>query len=255
MDQPTSSNLFRQHKRHVPKLVQREWTLIVDGFCDQALTLNYTMLSDFEATVLTDFFICIDHGVDIPRADVVQWRGISWQTIEPLVRPASTVTHANIHSADGYAVAIPLNQLREGIIATHLNNKALPDVHGGPARLVFGGVYGQYQPKWIQHIILTDSPISDDPVLSALPTAIALESRQLVRFGEAIHIEGKTNAPKVEISIDGGPWNPTTVRDMVWFTDWTPPSAGHYRLVVRAANIDGYQPEATQPVIQVEVLA
>lgn len=251
---------FQRRLRHVPQLSPETWTVIIDGFVQHSLTLDYNTLRAHPATTSQQLLLCAGHTAETPLAVPVRWRGVALEALLGRVVAGDRARYLNIHSADGYATSLPLAAATGALLAYEMNGAPLPPEHGYPARLVAPARYGYKQPKWVQHIILSDRPVAGhwerqgrDTSGVATPTATLAGTPATVRAGEPLALGGLTNAPHVEIQVDGGPWNPVTVTDrLAWRTTWTPALPGIYRLQVRARAGDTTQPNNTQPVIIVE---
>ena len=251
---------FLRHLRHTPQLNAETWRVIVDGLVAAPLTLKYNMLHDFPMTTTKQLLICAGHTPEEPLASVVTWRGVLLQELLQRTEPQEQALYISIHSADGYATSIPLKDAEDVLLAYEMNGESLTPEHGYPARLVVPGRYGYKQPKWLQHIIVSDTPVAGyweqhgrDTVGLVPPTATHQQRTLTVKAGEPVALAGLTNGKQVEVRIDGGHWNPATVDDdLTWRTNWTPSLPGVFQLQVRAKDDDTIQPETTQPVITVK---
>ncbi len=253
---------FQRHLRHIPS-ISPDIPLIIDGYVRQPLTLDYSTLESYHATVTQVVLMCAGHTPTEPLVSVVQWRGIALCDLLREVRPDERAIYVNVHSADGYGTSLPLDVANDALLAYAMNGEPLSAGHGYPARLVMPGHYGYKQPKWVQHLVLSDEPVAGyweqqgrDPAGVTAPVATVDTTRIVGQVGEQLTIGGLTNAETVQVRIDGGPWNPADVGDCYqWTANWTPMMGGIYRLRVRAQGKTEMQPATTQPVIMVEVTA
>jgi DMSO/TMAO reductase YedYZ molybdopterin-dependent catalytic subunit len=177
-------------------------------------------------------------------------------------------------SIDGFTASTPLSALtdpgRDAILAVGMNGEPLPLEHGFPVRMVVPGLYGYVSAtKWLTELKVTtfaadqaywtprgyspQAPIKlssriDTPRidrgLAAGPTKIAG-----VAWAQTVGIR------KVEVQIDGGPWQEAALAAPVnadtwvqWSLDWEA-TTGSHTLAVRATDRDGrLQEEKRTPI-------
>ncbi len=259
MSSKPEQNLFRQQLRHTPVCDVASWLLRIDGFTRASLTINYNTLLTLPAMNIHTMLVCRGHHPAAPLTARVRWDGASLRPLLDRAMPTPRARFVNVHSADGYATSFPISDMDEAILAHTLNGDPLTADHGFPVRLVVPGRYGYKQPKWLTHIILSDAPVYGemeqngwDATGNAPPTATAAQLTLRTSANQPVTLGGGTNAPQVDIAVDGGPWNSAAVMDGRWQAVWRPPGVGHYRLRVRAKRHGSYQPSATQPVIDIE---
>jgi DMSO/TMAO reductase YedYZ molybdopterin-dependent catalytic subunit len=257
-------SLFQHHHRHIPVIDLASWFLIIDGHVANTLTLNYSNLMAMPAMQSQPVMLCKGHSDDCPRLAEVTWGGVPLAQLLDRVGPNDRATHANIHSADGYVTALPLPELDNALLALTLNGAPLPPEHGYPLRLVVPGKLGYKLPKWITHIIITDTPAlghwerrGSDTDGSARPLISADESHRRGIAGAGLTLSGIAyGGPQpvtaIEASVDGGPWAPVTHfggqagRLAHWQIAWQPALPGRYAMQLRVTAGDG---QATTPVM------
>lgn len=253
--------MFQQHLRHIPPISTGNWHLTVDGFVTKPMHLNYNTLRSLPSSSKKCVLACGGHQPDHPMLADAQWHGVSISQLLGDVKPTHSARFAAFHSADGYATSLPLSALEDAIIAYAMNGEPLPAAHGGPARLIVPGLMGYKLPKWLTHIILSDTPVKGFweqqgwPTEGTMPPTTTLE----ISTDEPLRLHGIAYASRfpvrVEISIDDGPWFPVAVQQQspdvlaFWETNWQHPEPGRYTVRARAIADDGtIQPAATQPV-------
>jgi DMSO/TMAO reductase YedYZ molybdopterin-dependent catalytic subunit len=92
-----------------------------------------------------------------------RWRGV---TFDDLMKAAGLsqppLGYVMAHSDGGYSTNLPVADLMGGkaMVATHFDGVALPDVHGGPARLLVPHLYFWKSAKWVRRLVFiqTDTP-------------------------------------------------------------------------------------------------
>ena len=174
------------------------------------------------------------------------------------------------------------------LLCYEMNGEPLPREHGAPVRLIAPGWYGVANVKWLTRIEVMDRRFAG-----------RFMARDYVTFRERV-VDGETlwtfttvgqdllkSAPAkvthndggytiigvawgapiqaVEVSIDGGPWMPTTLGGAArkkpkgyawrfWTFDWGVPSSGEHTIASRATDVDGnVQPSPDDPSIATKV--
>ena len=146
---------------------------------------------------------------------------------------------------DGMTISTPLDLATDGrdaMIAVGMNGAALPREHGFPARMVVPGLYGFIGAcKWITRMTLTtyaeesaywtdrgwatDAPIK---VSSRIDTPRALTPIEPGRtlIGGVAWAQQRGGVARVEVRIDGGPWQPARLGPDLgndYWRQWDPP--------------------------------
>jgi DMSO/TMAO reductase YedYZ molybdopterin-dependent catalytic subunit len=174
-------------------------------------------------------------------------------------------------SIDGFTAGTPLSVLQEedrnAIFAIGMNGEPLPEEHGFPVRMVVPGLYGYVSAtKWVVELEVTRFSRS-----SAYWTdrgwgekgPIKIESRiDVVRQdGDTLTVAGvawhqHTGIEKVEVQLDGGPWEEAELgrvpNDDTW-VQWSREATvrpGKHALMVRATDRSG----ATQTPVRADVI-
>ena len=155
-----------------------------------------------------------------------------------------------------------------------VNGRQLSVEQGFPLRLIHRHKAGYKLPKWIQHIIISGSPVEGfweqhgwDTTGTLAPIAdthirlIESAVNETVQLSGIAH-GGKADVRRVEVRIDGGAWHSAsfiggdTGTLAHWQAEWQSPVPGIYRVQIRAVAADGHvQPEATQTFVTVKVRA
>jgi DMSO/TMAO reductase YedYZ molybdopterin-dependent catalytic subunit len=200
---------------------------------------------------------------------------------------ASDVTHggrgAAIHIDKAYfarSLSIEHAMKPEPMLAWELNGAPLTVNQGAPLRLIVPGWYGVAQVKWVNHIqaqanrlvsrfmsrdyvTVRDRKVGDD-VETVEYTVGPIQLKSVVtratKTGNSVKFMGfaltdLTPLKTVEVSIDGGPWQPATLDKQntatswkIFSYTWTGATAGDHTVVSRATDINGVvQPAAADP--------
>lgn len=272
---PTSNHhtpLFRQHLRHVPNIDAQAWHLIIDGYVQQPLTLNYSTLQKLSSTTIESVLSCSGHNPTTPLIGSGVWRGVSLAVLLSHVTPQPRATFVSFQAADGYTTSLPITALDGALLAHTLDGAPLPAEHGAPLRLILPARSGYKQPKWITHITLTDQPTlslwekrgaSSDGFAAPVVTLDAPTQR--AQLGESVILSGSVYGGAhtlngITLQLDGGalftvPIPPTAHTLTQWQTTWQPSTTGRYALQVSGVVLaDGNtQALAKPPALYVEV--
>lgn len=111
----------------------QEWALRVTGAVSRSLRLTPDDLWALPHWDVTEDFTCVEGW----RAQDLSWRGIRVETVLSQASPTTAATHVLVHAMDGdYASSLPIEHLRDALLAFELAGEPLAVEHGGPARLV-----------------------------------------------------------------------------------------------------------------------
>ncbi|MEY9952302.1 molybdopterin-dependent oxidoreductase [Leifsonia sp. EB34] len=258
----------------VPSVDPSTWSLTVDGMVESRVELTF---KDLLAMGLREYAItltCVSNQVGGNLLGNARWLGVPVREVLARARPRHGADMVLSRSVDGFTAGTPLTSLTDpgldAILAVGMNGEPLPLEHGFPVRMVVPGLYGYVSAtKWLTELKVTtfaadqaywtprgysekapiklssriDTPRIDRP-LPAGPTKIAG-----VAWAQTVGIQ------KVEVQIDGGPWQEATLAAAVnadtwvqWSLDWNATSGSH-TLAVRATDRAGrLQEEKRTPI-------
>ncbi|MVA74967.1 molybdopterin-dependent oxidoreductase [Auraticoccus sp. F435] len=258
----------------VPRHQAEGWTLTVDGEVERPLTLSYAELLALPMIERDITLTCVSNEVGGPYVGTARWLGVPLGDLLSRVgiRPGADMLLS--HSLDGgYTASTPLAAVTDGrdaMVAVGMNGQVLPDKNGFPARMVVPGLFGYVSAtKWLSRLevtrfaaqtaywthrgwaeqgpILTQARIDVPVSLGTLPA----DRPVLAGVAWAQH----RGIDKVEIRVDGGPWQETTLAAEASTDTWRqwsyvydgPP--GRHTAEVRATDRTGEtQPESRRPV-------
>jgi DMSO/TMAO reductase YedYZ molybdopterin-dependent catalytic subunit len=173
------------------------------------------------------------------------------------------------------------------LLCYELNGQPLDVAHGAPLRLVVPGWYGIAWVKWLSRIEVLDRRIMSKYMAREYVTLRAEERGEKTIWREtsigpmliksmaaralrlpdgSVRLEGAawgdgTPLAKVELKIDGAPWQQATLQRhsrapycwTFWSYLWKNPPPGEHTLVTRATDTEGKsQPEPEDPVIKLK---
>jgi DMSO/TMAO reductase YedYZ molybdopterin-dependent catalytic subunit len=175
----------------------------------------------------------------------------------------------------GRSLGLDDTTLPDVLIVWEMNGAPLPSKNGGPVRLLVPGWYGVSNVKWMDHIHVQDSrfmgrfmardyvqlmqakeggeTVWNETSVSRmrLKTMVARLTRNGNKYTATGYVlNDGTPLKSVEVSVDGGPWQPVTMEKgnskYSWklFTyQWTGLTPGDHTIVSRATDVNG----TTQP--------
>ncbi len=257
----------------VPMVDLSTWTLRVSGMVDRPLELTFDDLLELPMVERYVTLSCVSNRVGGELVGHAKWLGVPLSDVLTRARVQEGATQVVGRSVDGFTVGFPTELAfdgRDALVAVAMNDEPLPFDHGFPARLVVSGLYGYVSAtKWLSEIEMTtwegfdaywvprgwskvgpvktqsriDRPVAGQPI-DAGPYTIA-----------GVAWAPNTGIERVEVSVDGGPWQDATLGEDLgknswvqwWFdADFT---AGAHEVEVRATDGTGatQTPEPAPP--------
>jgi DMSO/TMAO reductase YedYZ molybdopterin-dependent catalytic subunit len=126
-----------------------KWVLTVGGLC--SLPGQFTLASIKKLSKVTQVsrMTCVEGW-----SSKAKWGGFFPQTLFNAVKPKKEAKYLYFYSADNYYEYISLDDLLKPrvIFAYEMDNKPLPDIHGGPLRLLIPSKYGYKSVKTIMKL-------------------------------------------------------------------------------------------------------
>ena len=142
-----------------PHVAPEQWVVTVDGLVDKPLRLDHAAWSALPRRRETADFHCVE-GWTVDR---LRWGGVAPRTLLDMAGLQPTATHVNFHALGGtYADSLPLSLVDDAqtVLADTLDEQPLPDVHGGPLRLVVPKQLGYKNVKWVVRLEVTDHEVT-----------------------------------------------------------------------------------------------
>jgi len=247
----------------IPQVDPDTWHLKVHGRVRTPLTLSY---QDLLARPLIERYVtltCVSNEVGGDLIGNARWLGVRLADVLAEAGPLPGADQVVGRSVDGFTTGAPTEVLMDGrdaLLAVGMNGVPLPIEHGFPVRLVVPGLYGYVSAtKWLTELELTsfhDFSAYWIPRGWAAEAPIKTESRIDTPRGGSRPRAGKVTVAgvawaqhrgisKVEVQVDGGPWQVATLGAVPsvdtwrqWSYDWTA-TPGKHRLTVRATDNSG----------------
>jgi sulfite oxidase len=273
------------------------WKLTVDGEVERPLAFSLADLRKMPQSSATCVLQCAGNGRAFHRPIVpgVQWKsgavgnarwsGVRVRDVLDRAGVKAGARHLHTFGTDAPPEKVPpfhrsveLEKiLEDGLIALAMNGEPLPQLHGGPARLVVPGWAGDHWMKWLDRIspqvapqtgFYMDvayryprapgepgvafkpeemSPVTELFVKSSITEAPARAARGRAVTLRGFAFSGAPDVAKVEVTDDGGAtWAEATLgKDhdphawRLWSFAYTPKAPGRTTLYARATDSRG----------------
>ena len=243
----------------------KTWSLPISGLVDNMVSLTLDDIrNNYEPRDQYVTISCISGRIGTDLISTTQWTGVSLQDILADVKPSKDARYLYITSGDGFYETVDLDLIASDeriMLAYAWDGNPIPIDHGFPLRIWLPDRYGMKQPKWITGIeVVKDykegywvergwDEVAQVKATSVIDTVAEdaiyqSDGRQLVPVG-GIAFAGARGVSKVEVRVDGGPWEQARLRAplsettwVIWRYDW-PFVAGNHEFEVRCAESDG----------------
>jgi hypothetical protein len=248
-----------------PQIDGANWRLKISGMLDNPLELSLNDLATrYEPVSRFVTLSCISNFIGGELISTTQWTGVRLQDVlaEAGVQPGAQ--YLTILSQDGFHESLSLRMVEEDpriMLAYLWDGKPLTERNGYPLRIYIPDLYGMKQPKWITEIAVTDTYEPGYWVVRRWDEVARVQATSVIdtiAVDAAYEQDGATHIPiggiayagargisKVEISVDGGEWAETELREplsdttwVIWRYDW-PFSAGEHVFTVRCVEGSG----------------
>ena len=254
----------------VPRIDPSSWRLKIHGMLGEEATLS---LDDLLKRPLIERDItlnCVSNEVGGPYIGTARWLGVP---LSPLLRELGLDPRADqivARSAEGMTIGTPVTTALDGrdtMLAVGMNGQPLPHEHGFPVRMLTPGLYGYAGAcKWIDEIELTRFDQFDAywvkrgwARIGTVKAASRIDKpKPFARLDAgAVTVAGvawaqRRGIKKIEISVDGGPWQPAHLLPVPSVDTWVQwrytwrATAGPHSLAVRATDGTGATQTATR---------
>lgn len=245
-----------------PEIDPAGWSLDITGAVARPYTLTYERLLALPSHERYQTLECISNPVGGDLISTALWWGVPLRDLIAAAGPLPGTATAAFRSADGYAESLSFERAMdpENLVAYAMDGRPLEAAHGKPVRLLFPGVYGMKNVKWLTKIELLaggfigyweergwsdgTSVQTTSQIRSVTWKHPAVRAGTVVLAGFAFAAD--RGIGKVEVSVDAGrSWRTTTLKDPLglytwrfWKLDWQA-APGHYAVLVRATDRRG----------------
>jgi DMSO/TMAO reductase YedYZ molybdopterin-dependent catalytic subunit len=249
-----------------PLIDPHGWRLRVHGEVDRELELSLDDLLAMDLAEHDATLICVHNPVGGDRIGSARWTGVPLADLLERAGPHPSARYLVARAVDGFTAVVPLEELRNGrvaLVAVGAGGQPLPRGNGFPARLLIPGIYGySANTKWLAEIELAADATGywakrgwpREPARVRPNARIDVPGDADALAPGPVTVAGVAWAPpdgveRVEVSVDGGPWQPAQLAAEVapemwrqWRFEWHAGEGAH-ELRVRTAG----QPEALEP--------
>ena len=294
----------------VPQIDAATWSLQVEGAVTQPVKLTLEALRRLPTQTITATVECAGNGrsflepkvkgvawdtgavgnarwTGVLLRDVLEQAGLTSAAVEVILEGADRGALKEAPKPPGeihYARSVPIAKAQHDVLlAFAMNDEPLTPEHGFPLRAIVPGWFGMASVKWLQRIIVSDTPFNGyyqsidytywsrrDGLPTLVPLAEMQTKAQIARpaMNEVVPANityrvhgaawaGEAEIEKVELSTDGGAsWTPVELlgqaEPSAWrFWEWmwqTPAEPGRCMLIARATDSRG----RTQPAERVD---
>ncbi|RIV38617.1 molybdopterin-dependent oxidoreductase [Micromonospora radicis] len=247
----------------VPQVDPQTWRLRIHGRVRNPITLSY---ADLLARPMVERYVtlaCVSNEVGGDLIGNARWLGVPIRELLDEAEPLDGADQVVGRSVDGWTCGTPTAVLRDGrdaLLAVGMNGEPLPVAHGFPVRMVVPGLYGYVSAcKWVTELELTSFADFD-----AYWVPRGWSAQGPVKTQSRIDTPRPRNRPgagpvvvagvawaqhrgisRVEVRVDGGPWQPAELAATVSVDTWVQWSwrweatPGEHTLQVRATDRTG----------------
>jgi DMSO/TMAO reductase YedYZ molybdopterin-dependent catalytic subunit len=237
----------------VPIIDVNDWTLTIDGDVAKELTLTFDDILAMPMIERDITLTCVSNSVGGPYVGGARWLGVRLTDLLDMAGVGDKADQIYSTDVDGMTISTPLELATDGrdaLLAVGMNGEALPREHGFPARLVVPGLYGFISAtKWITRMTLTtyddksaywtdrdwatDAPIKISSRIDT-PRALSTVKKGDTFIGGMAWAQQNGGVGKVQVQIDGGPWQDATLGPSAgndywrqWYHPWKAESGQH----------------------------
>jgi DMSO/TMAO reductase YedYZ molybdopterin-dependent catalytic subunit len=223
----------------IPSQTAADWTLRIHGMVDREISLTYADLLARPLVERTITMTCVSNPVGGDLISTANFIGVELRDIllEAGIRPGAEQLFST--SFDGWTAGTPVDVVLEpdrgALLAIGMNGEPLPPEHGFPVRMVVPGLYGFVSAtKWI-----TDMEVTTFGAAQAYWLQRGWSQRAPIKtqtridfprgFGSVpagrVTVAGiawaqHTGVDRVEVRMDGGPWQQAVLSTEVSADTW-----------------------------------
>jgi len=253
-----------------PRVDPVEWRLVIHGRVERPYEITFEELLGRPMVERYITLACVSNEVGGDLVGNARWLGVPVRDLIEAAGPLPGADQVVSRSVDGWTCGTPTEVLidgRDALLAVGMNGEPLPLEHGFPVRMVVPGLYGYVSAcKWISEIELSSfddfdaywvprgwAPRAPIKTQSRIDTPRSRASAGTVTVAGVAWAQHRGVA-RVEVRVDGGPWQEATLAEAVsddtwrqWSWRWEA-TPGEHELAVRATDATGaVQPEERSP--------
>jgi DMSO/TMAO reductase YedYZ molybdopterin-dependent catalytic subunit len=137
-----------------PSIKTDNWTFTIDGLAESSVTWTWEQIHALPAARYEGAIHCVTSWSKFG----MRFDGVSVDTLLETARPMPGAAYVMARSHTGYTTNLPLEDVTGGKawVVWGVNGGPLPDIHGGPARLLVPHLYFWKSVKWVSGLQLMD---------------------------------------------------------------------------------------------------
>jgi DMSO/TMAO reductase YedYZ molybdopterin-dependent catalytic subunit len=137
-----------------PSIKTDNWTFTVDGLVQSPVTWTWEQIHALPTARYEGAIHCVTSWSKFG----MRFDGVSVDTLLETARPMPGADYVMARSHTGYTTNLPLEDVTGGKawVVWGVNSGPLPDIHGGPARLLVPHLYFWKSAKWVSGLQLMD---------------------------------------------------------------------------------------------------
>jgi DMSO/TMAO reductase YedYZ molybdopterin-dependent catalytic subunit len=143
------------HVGSVPEFDGENWDLEIYGLIQNPVILSLKELKKLPRAESVSDFHCVTGWTKFDN----KWEGVRFRNLMKLVQPERNARYVTFQCENNYSTSLPLEELEydDVILAYLLDNNDLPELYGGPLRLVVPHKYAYKSGKWVRKIKFTEN--------------------------------------------------------------------------------------------------
>lgn len=257
----SNDDFYRIDINSVPPVIDgASWQLEVAGLFRDPRPLSLETLMAFPAVTQPLTMSCISNRIAGDLIGTSYWTGARLRDVleELGLQPEAGALY--LQAEDGfYETVVAEDMMDERTLLVYaMNGETLPVEHGFPLRIYIPNRYGMKQPKWIVRMEAVEAWLpgywvdrgwsreARPQIVSVIDTVSEEPDAGGVRPVGGIAWAGERGISRVEVQVDGGPWQEAQLRApplsgltwVQWRFDW-PATPGRHTLTVRATDGTG----------------
>jgi DMSO/TMAO reductase YedYZ molybdopterin-dependent catalytic subunit len=223
----------------IPTRAAADWTLRIHGMVDREITLTYADLLARPLVERTITMTCVSNPVGGDLISTANFIGVELRDIllEAGIQPGAEQLFST--SIDGWTAGTPVDVVLEpdrgALLAIGMNGEPLPPEHGFPVRMVVPGLYGFVSAtKWIADMEVTTFGAAQAYWLQrGWSQRAPIKTQTRIDFPRGfgsvpagrVTVAGiawaqHTGVDRVEVRMDGGPWQQAELSTEVSADTW-----------------------------------
>ncbi|QSB15581.1 molybdopterin-dependent oxidoreductase [Natronosporangium hydrolyticum] len=248
----------------VPRIDPATWRLRIHGRVRHPYELSFEELLARPMVARHITLACVSNEVGGELVGNASWLGVPVADLLAAAQPLPGADQVVSRASDGWTCGTPTEALTDGrdaLLAVGMNGEPLPLEHGFPVRMVVPGLYGYVSAcKWLTELELSSFDDFDAywvrrgwSAQAPIKTQSRIDTPRRRAAAGVVTVAGvawaqQRGIERVEVRVDGGPWQEATLADTVsadtwrqWWWRWEA-SPGEHTLTVRATDTTG-QPQ------------